>query len=505
MSNYIIKLDPAVYPGGEPDARSAIENAGLVVLKQFRLSLMFEVSGVEATISGLPGLVYHEDRDNAYNVSLQSLNKDHLKLTVDPLNQTVYNPKYTGAGVEIFLVDTGIKSTHTEFQGATINNLYTNFEGDFDDVVGHGTAMASLIVGQNIGAAPDATLHNVKLFDVASGTATIGEILIALNEIIGYHLDSDNLDKVKIVCLPWVSDFNQLINDAVSTMTFLGVIVVCAAGNSGIDLSGVSPASVRNAITVGAFNRNFEVTAFTNTPWTGEEPTSGSFVNYGSALDVFALGVDVTTASIAGNEDYILASGTSVASAITAGVISHYVQWYPDRTTGQLREIFLSEGHHLGTSNLVFDNQNSNVDYSQVYPAIATTENLGQNSLTTKPSGRLINVKQGETVQTDIGLNPNATDVEILNFAPLPPWITVDLATGNVSVDAQGFTTESVPGIYMFAMKGTIADEVLVEEFAVGVYAEEQSELVEEGTSSFYYDAGNASYDEVVSYALSKN
>ena len=505
MSTFIIHLDETTYPGGASEAQSTIEAAGITIQKTFQLSpLTYQVQGDEATVSALPGLIFMEDRENSYNVSLQNLNTDHLDFTVSVDGQESFMPQYTGAGVEVYLVDTGVKETHAEFENANINNFYSNFAGDFADSVGHGTAMASLIVGKNIGAARDAQLHVVKLFDNASNTITVGEILDAFDEILLHHQNSSNPNKPKVVCTPWIIEHSGLVNLSAHNLLLNGLILVCAAGNTGTDIDLHSPASVRTAITVGAFNRNFEVTAFTNTPWTGTEPTDPSFVNYGSALDIFALGVDVTTASIGANDDYLQGSGTSVSSAIVAGILTHYIQQYPEKSSNLIRETFLSEGHYVGSTTLVFDNQNANVDYSQVYPAIVTTENSGQATLTSKASGRLINVRKGAITQTDVGLNPNATDVEVLDFAPTPSWISFDLSTGTVDIDAQNLSSETVPGVYLFAIRGSVGGDMLVEEFSVGVYNDKESELVEDGVASYYYDSQNDAYDEVVSYSLAK-
>jgi subtilisin family serine protease len=502
MSLYIVKLDKANYPGGDTEARSAMSSAGIAVEKAFQLSpLMYLVNGDANDIDSLPGLMHKEQHSTGYNVSLENLNTDHLKLTVDSAGTTEFNPKYTGNNVDIYLVDTGVNQSHTEFQGSTINDLYTNFENNYSDDVGHGTAMASLLVGQNIGAAKDAQLHNVKLFGNSNSTVVIGEIIDALESVLVQHNTSSG-NNIAIVCAPWVINFSALLNDVVESMLSHGIIFVCAAGNSSADVENFSPASVKDAITVGAYNRNFEVTSFTNTPWTNNEPTEPTLVNYGRSLDIFALGVDVTAASIGANDDYLQATGTSTSAAIAAGVLAHYIEAHQNRSSAEIKQIFLMEGHYLGRTNLVFDNQNSNVDYSEVNSSVVTTERIDENSLTTKPSGRLTNIKAGETAQVDLGLNSNATEVELLDFAPAPSWITVDLSTGIVTVDAGNLTNETVPGNYIFALKGNVNDQVLVEEFAVGVYQDSEAELASEDVSAFYYDADSDAYDEVADLSL---
>lgn len=509
MSKYIVTLKTAAYSSDE-DARTAIEAAGGQIIRKFSLGMFYEVAGELAQLQTVPDCLSIEEISNDRKVKLTALNVDHLKYTVDPTASTVFDPKYTGAGVDVFLVDTGINKNHVEFAESSINDLYSKFVDensvpDFTDSVGHGTGMASLIVGKNIGVAKNAQLHVVRLFEDALGEATIGDIMLAFDQIHQYHINTST-DKLSVLCLPWTTDYSETINIAVLSLMADGIISVCAAGNDGLDISIKSPASVTTAITVGAFNRNLEVSSFMNTPWDNTTSES-SFVNYGAALDIFALGIDVSVAAKDSVDVYLTASGTSISTAIAAGALAHYIEWYPEHNSAEIRETFLSEGHFVGARNLIFDQQNPNIDYAQVYPAMVTVENADQFSLTEIPSGRAINIKAGESVSTNLQFHPDATDIEILNFAPLPKWASLDIASGMLSADTANLTAEQVPGLYMFAVKGSVNGDILVEEFSIGIYQTDLAELQSEDADvpAFYYDIENDQYDQVISYALSKN
>jgi hypothetical protein len=275
---------------------------------------------------------------------------------------------------------------------------------------------------------------------------------------------------------------------------------VCAAGNEGDDVNGYSPAGVNRVLTVGAFNRDLEVSNFTNTPW-GTSAAVGGFVNFGAELDIFALGVGVDAAAANTAAEYIAITGTSAACGTVAGIATHYIERYASKTSDELKDIIMSEGHFVGESSLVFDTGSTAVDYSSVYKSIVQTENVSQAYLTTAPSGRIINVQSGTTGSVSLGLNLAATDVAVLDFAPAPAWISVDLSTGVVSVDAAAIgEAQIVPGAVVFAIKGVVGGETLVEEFSIGVYATDVSELAE--ASSYYYDATADEYDAVVSYQV---
>jgi len=349
-------------------------------------------------------------------------------------------------------------------------------------------------------SSPQIAAH-LKLFNQNSGNITIGESINALNAVL-YHHNGNLLSKAKTVCLPWVIPQNNFVDAKINEMNENNLIVVCAAGNDGADINTYSPAGVVNAITVGAYDRNYNVSSFTNAPWGGAATTG--FVNYGAELDIFALGVDVDVASISDPSNYETVSGTSLSTGVVAGISTHYTSRYPTKTAKEIKDIILQEGHFLGSSKLVFDSSDANVNYNLVNKSIITTDNTDTAQVATTPSGRLLNVQVGASATANIGLNPDATEVETLDFAPTPPFISFDASTGIVSVTATGLDpTVQVPGVYVFAIKGKINTNIVVEEYSVGLYTTSEDELT--SSSQYYYDADANEYDLVVSYQVSPN
>jgi subtilisin family serine protease len=110
-----------------------------------------------------------------------------------------------------------------------------------------------------------------------------------------------------VVNLSLGSGFSSTVNNAVSRLSSLGVMVVVAAGNEGRDASRTSPASATSAITVGA-----STTSDRRTSWS----------NYGSVVDVYAPGDSILSASYAGDSSYVRMSGTSMASPGVAGHVA---------------------------------------------------------------------------------------------------------------------------------------------------------------------------------------
>lgn len=513
MARYIITMDPATYADSAA-ATSAIVSSGATVEKTFNFALTFEIEATAEQKTAIAGILRSEASSTPIGVSLEVLNIDHLNSTlIDKGNvsgtitiPTLYNPENRGAGQHLYLVDTGIRHTHEQFAGVTINDLYSNFADDpsiddFNDTTGHGTLVGSVMVGKDLGAAKDATLHNVKLFNSGADNITVAEIVSALNAVLSHH-QSNNPSQAKVVCLPWVATRNSYIDEAILDLNAANLVVVCAAGNGGADVANFSPAGLTKVITVGAHDQSWSVGSFVNMPWNGTSPQA-SFNNYGAAVDIFAMGINVTTATKNADDSYTTtATGTSVASGITAGVAAQYICKYPSYTSDQIKDTMLQEGHLVGLQILTFSNDAS-INYASVNKSILTFDKVGEDYLTTTPSGRVANVQAGQSATINLGLNGAATDVAALDFAPLPPWAVFNAGTGVISVDTTTVPAENVPGAFVFAIKGKVNNVTKVEEFSIGVYNTSLNDL--EGADQYYYDADSGAYDPVVSFQVAPN
>jgi subtilisin family serine protease len=500
MARYYITMSSA----DDTAAASAISAAGATIVKNMSFDLTYEIEATPEQLAAIADVEKSESKEVTADVQLQgTYDRSHLDMCLHPTGLGMWQPEYDGTGETVYLIDTGINASHVEFASATISNLYTNFAddpdtSDFDDESGHGTLVGSLIVGFNIGTAPGATLQNVKLFNQNTGSITVGEIVECFSAVLDHH--KLNQSKTKIVCVPWTIPQNDFVDGIVSNMNKNNLVVICSAGNDGVDVNTKSPAGVQNVITVGAFNRDMEVTTFTNTPMSGAVT---GFVNFGASLDIFAPGVDVTTADHANVSNYISMSGTSVAAGLAAGTATHYTQRFPDWDSNAIKENFIAEGHAAGIRYLTFDESDPNVDYSQVHKATLTSWMENRRVLADAPSGRLLNVQAGSTGTANIGINPMAEGVSVLEFAPTPPWIDANVSTSVVTVDTANIDPTLVPGVYIFAVRGVVDGVTMVEEYSVGLYNSDLAELDPDAdVSSFYYDSDNSEYDEVVNYQV---
>eukprot|EP00928_Gymnodinium_smaydae_P062021 TRINITY_DN45974_c0_g1_i1.p1 TRINITY_DN45974_c0_g1~~TRINITY_DN45974_c0_g1_i1.p1 ORF type:complete len:727 (-),score=53.95 TRINITY_DN45974_c0_g1_i1:203-2320(-) len=224
-----------------------------------------------------------------------------------------YRPVNTAPSVDIYILDTGVRTSHVEFAGRVASEhweLDRGAVGATQDVQGHGTAMAGAALGRGSGSAKGARLVSVQALR-KDGQGSWADILAGLNWIATRKCEKC------VVSMSLGGGFSIALNNAVQNLISRGYPVVVAAGNAGADACSYSPASVAEALTVGALDRSGAVSSFSNT---------------GPCVDIFAPGEQIRTASrtnfwgsLADNGIAEI-SGTSPATAVAAGVAAMYLQ-----------------------------------------------------------------------------------------------------------------------------------------------------------------------------------
>jgi len=214
---------------------------------------------------------------------------------------------------ELFIVDTGVNFSHPEFDytGFQHEDFFSIYPGDFADDVGHGTAVASMACGKNLGIANHVKVMNVKVGN-ASGTGSLLQIGQAIDAILA-RAAADPM-KTRIVNMSWGTTRSSWLDAKVQGLLDAGVTVVCAAGNDGIDVELISPAGMNDVITVGSIDKYDIPSGFNNISPSDAGVTTGS----GLSLDLFAPGEQVMLAKAAGG--YWIDSGTSFAAPLVAGI-----------------------------------------------------------------------------------------------------------------------------------------------------------------------------------------
>lgn len=227
--------------------------------------------------------------------------------------QSIHLHGKIGERVNVYILDSGIDINHPEFENTDIELLYS-FTNDFADKSGHGTAIASVISGKTCGLT-NAKLKILKIFDQGQ-SISLNQLLDALNTIINHQTDSI----FNVVNMSWSIAKNDFIEKVIRSMISNKLHVVCAAGNSGISIKDVTPASMLEVITIGAYNQDFKPCDFSNFTDPNAIDNTPDQVNYG-IIDGWAPGENIWAATPNGGYAYV--SGTSIACAIHASAIAY--------------------------------------------------------------------------------------------------------------------------------------------------------------------------------------
>ena len=157
--------------------------------------------------------------------------------------------------------------------------------GDGSDPDGHGTYVSSLVAGTTYGVAKAATIYSIRVLQ-RTRRATVSTITEALNYV-GKQIKKRSNRRAVVLCA-FTGGETQSVNNVVNNLVSLGAVVIAAAGNEGGDACDNSPASARDAITVGATNKDKRVWYFK------QEFRGVLFYRQGSCVgpcvDIFAVG-----------------------------------------------------------------------------------------------------------------------------------------------------------------------------------------------------------------------
>jgi subtilisin family serine protease len=223
-----------------------------------------------------------------------------------------------GAGVHVYVLDTGIRTSHQEFGGRAVAGAdFVGDGGGTSDCNGHGTHVAGTIAGASYGVAKGATVVAVRVL----GCDGSGDWSWA---IAGIDWVTAHAQKPAVANMSLGSSSFQPGNDAVANSISAGITYAVAAGNEADDACLYSPASTPTAITAAA---------------TDITDQRAGFSNFGTCVDLFGPGVSITSAWYTSDQATATLSGTSMASPHVAGVASLFLEQNPSATPGQVAKL----------------------------------------------------------------------------------------------------------------------------------------------------------------------
>ena len=243
---------------------------------------------------------------------LQRIHRRLLPLQIPPF----YTYSETGAGVNAYVIDTGIRVTHVEFGGRASGSFTAITDGNgTNDCNGHGTHVSGTIGGITFGVAKQVNLHAVRVLD-CTGSGTVSGVIAGVDWV------TNNAVHPAVANMSLGGGASTTLDTAVTNSIASGVTYAVAAGNSNADACGFSPADVPPAITVGATDP--------------ANDTRASFSNFGTCLDLFAPGVNILSAWDTSDTATNTISGTSMATPHVAGVAARHLQTHPGDTPAQV-------------------------------------------------------------------------------------------------------------------------------------------------------------------------
>jgi subtilisin family serine protease len=400
----------------------------------------FEVSLPERAAKRLaadPAVAYMQ-RNGIYTIAgtqspTPSWGLDRIDQRNLPLNNSYTYPT-TAGGVKAYIIDTGIRFSHTDFGGRAISGVDEIDGGTADDGNGHGTHVAANVGGTGFGVAKGVTLVAVRVLN-ASGSGTTAQVAAGIDWVTGDH----QAGQPAVANMSLGGGIDTTLDNAVSNSIADGVTYAIAAGNSNANACNSSPARVPAAITVGA---------------TTQTDARASFSNFGTCLDIFAPGQDITSAWNTSDTATNTISGTSMATPHVTGAAALVLAQNPSFTPQQIRDFLVNNA----TNGLVTNPGTGSPNRLLFVVNGGTPAN--DFSISVSPTSG--STAQGGSVTTTVGTATTSGSPQTvsLSAAGLPAGATASFSPASVTSGASSTltisTSASTPaGTYNVTVTGT--------------------------------------------------
>ena len=301
----------------------------------------FAASIPAAALDGIrrnPNVEYIEADGVAHAIATQSnppsWGLDRIDQGPLPLNQS-YTYNNDGSGARVYILDTGIRYTHSQFGGRAVTGRdFVSNDDVSEDCHGHGTHVAGTVGGNTTGVAKQTTLVGVRVLG-CDGRGSYAGIIGAVDWVTAQQASFPTKRFVGNMSLG--GGLSTSLNTAINNSVNAGVVWAVAAGNDyATNACTLSPASASGALTVGSTSSN---------------DARSDFSNIGSCLDLFAPGSGIYSSTYNGDNTYASWSGTSMATPHVAGVAALYRTANPAATAAQVNSAIVGGA----TPNVVTD------------------------------------------------------------------------------------------------------------------------------------------------------
>ncbi|WFE28859.1 S8 family serine peptidase [Solwaraspora sp. WMMD791] len=358
---------------------------------------------------------------------------DRIDQSALPLNNSYTYPN-SGSGVTAYIIDTGIRFSHSDFGGRAVTGFDAVDGGSADDGNGHGTHVAGTVGGTAYGVAKDVTLVGVRVLN-NSGSGTYAGVIAGIDWVTADHGPGEPA----VANMSLGGGFDQAVNDAVARSIDDGVVYSLAAGNSNANACNYSPASTPAAITVGA---------------TTSTDARASYSNYGTCVDIFAPGSAITSAWHTGDTATNTINGTSMAAPHVAGAAALALAANPGYTPAQIGNLLIADATDGVVTNPGTGSPNKLLYVGNIVPP---TQDF---TVEVAPAGATVD--PGDPASATVSTTTAVGDPHTVTFSVTgaPAGVTAEFSPA--SVTSGGATTLTLdtaastePGTYRLTIVGT--------------------------------------------------